>query len=71
MSDPRVERLAAVLVDYSVGAREGQQITIESPTAAAPLVREVYRRILAAGGGEVYVDGTLFLKDGKLMVGPE
>ena len=25
----------------------------------------------AAGGGEVYVDGTLFLKDGKLMVGPE
>ena len=25
----------------------------------------------AAGGGEVYVDGTLFLKDGKLMVRPE
>ncbi|WIG60951.1 MAG: Aminopeptidase [Ktedonobacterales bacterium] len=23
-----------------------------------------------AGGGEVYVDGTLFLKDGKLMLGP-
>ena len=49
MSDPRVEKLASVLVDYSVGAREGQQITIEAPTVAAPLVREVYRRILAAG----------------------
>jgi aminopeptidase len=49
MSDPRVERLAAVLVDYSVGAREGQQITIEAPSVAGPLVREVYRRILAAG----------------------
>jgi aminopeptidase len=49
MSDPRVERLAEVLVDYSVGAKEGQQITIEAPSAAAPLVREVYRRILAAG----------------------
>jgi aminopeptidase len=49
MSDPRIERLAAVLVDYSVRAEEGQQITIEAPSAAAPLVREVYRRVLAAG----------------------
>ena len=49
MSDPRIERLASVLVDYSVGAREGQQITIEAPSVAAPLVREVHRRILAAG----------------------
>ena len=24
----------------------------------------------AAGGGEVYVDDTLFLKDGKLMLQP-
>ena len=49
MSDPRVEALAAVLVDYSIGAKEGQQITIEAPAVAAPLVREVYRRILKAG----------------------
>jgi aminopeptidase len=49
VSDQRIERLAAVLVDYSVGAKEGQQITIEAPCAAAPLVRAVHRRILAAG----------------------
>jgi aminopeptidase len=49
VSDPRVERLAAVLVDYSVAAKEGQQITVEAPSLAAPLVREVYRRILAVG----------------------
>ena len=49
MSDPRLERLAAVLIDYSVGAEAGQQITIEGPSVAAPLIREVYRRILAAG----------------------
>ena len=49
MSDPRVERLASVLVDYSVGAKEGQQITIEGPAVAAPLIREVFRCILAAG----------------------
>ena len=49
MSDPRVERLAAVLVNYSIGAKAGQQITIEAPSVAAPLVREVYRRLLNAG----------------------
>ena len=49
MSDQRIERLADVLVDYSLGAQEGQQITIEAPSVAGPLVREVYRRILRAG----------------------
>jgi len=49
VSDQRIERLADVLVDYSLGAQEGQQITIEAPSAAGPLVREVYRRILRAG----------------------
>ncbi len=62
MSDPRIERLAAVLVDYSVGAKEGQQITIEAPSVAAPLVREVYRRILGAGAfplPRIGIEGTL------------
>ena len=62
MSDPRVERLAAVLVDYSVGAKEGQLITVEAPSAAAPLVREVYRRILSAGAHplpRISIDGLL------------
>jgi aminopeptidase len=62
VSDPRVEKLAAVLVDYSVGAAEGQQITIEGPAAAAPLIREVYRRILAAGAHplpRIGIDGML------------
>ena len=62
MSDPRVQKLAAVLVDYSVGAAEGQQITIEGPAAAAPLIREVYRRILAAGAHplpRIGIEGTL------------
>jgi aminopeptidase len=49
MSDNRLERMAAVLVDYSLGAKEGDQVTIEAPSAAAPLVRELYRRVLRAG----------------------
>jgi aminopeptidase len=62
VSDPRVERLAAVLVDYSVEAKEGQQITIEAPSVAAPLVREVYRKILQAGANplpRVGIEGML------------
>jgi aminopeptidase len=62
VSDPRVERLAGVLVDYSVAAQEGQQITIEAPAVAAPLIREVYRRILAVGAfplPRIGIDGML------------
>ena len=70
MSDPRVARLASVLVGYSVGAQEGQEITIEAPSGAAPLVREVYRRILAAGAHplpRIGIEGLLenLMRDGS------
>lgn len=45
-----VERLARVLVGYSVEVRPGQLILIEAPPAAAPLVRAVYAQVLEAGG---------------------
>jgi len=48
--DPRLERLAAVLVGYSVGVRPGDLAVIEAPLLAEPLVRELYRRVLAVGG---------------------
>jgi aminopeptidase len=70
VSDPRVARLAEVLVDYSIGAEAGQQITIEAPSGAAPLVHEVYRRLLAAGAHplpRITIDGMLqnLLLDGS------
>ncbi len=49
MPDSRHERLADVLVGYSAEIREGDLVLIEAPAFAAPLVREVYRRALAAG----------------------
>lgn len=49
MADPRVERLADVAVSYSTAVEPGQLVTIESGRLGAPLVREVYRRVLAAG----------------------
>jgi len=48
--DPRVERLAEVAVSYSTAVRPGDLVIVDSGPAGAPLVREIYRRILAAGG---------------------
>jgi aminopeptidase len=50
MADPRVEQLADVLVSHSTKVKEGDLVVIEASPIAAPLVRELYRRILRAGG---------------------
>ena len=48
MSDGRLARLADVLVAYSTRVGPGDLVLIEAPAGAAPLVREVHRRVLAA-----------------------
>jgi aminopeptidase len=50
VSDIRVEKMARVLVDYSVNIQPGDRVLIESTLLAEPLVREVYRRVLERGG---------------------
>lgn len=50
MADPRVERLAQLLVRYSVPVAEGHKVEISGTTLAAPLLRELYRETLRAGG---------------------
>jgi aminopeptidase len=50
MSDSRLERMADVVVGFCVGIGEGDLVTLESSTLAAPLLRELYRRVLEAGG---------------------
>ena len=50
-----VERLADVLVDYSTSVRAGRpRLHRATGPAAAPLVREVYRRVLDAGGASAH-----------------
>ena len=49
MTDPRVERLARLIVDYSLGLREGQVFRIDALDAARPLALECYRAALRAG----------------------
>lgn len=50
LADPRVEKMAEVLVQYSLRVQPGWQVVINSSTLAAPLVEAVYRQVLAAGG---------------------
>lgn len=49
MPDPRHQKLAKVLVHYSLNIQAGDEFLISSPVAAAPLVREVYREAVRAG----------------------
>ncbi len=49
MPDPRHQKLAQVLVSYSLGIKPGDKLVIEGSYVAAPLVREVYREAIRAG----------------------
>jgi len=62
VADPRVERLADVVVSYSTGVGPGDLVVIDSTPLGAPIVRETYRRVLAAGGHpevRIAVDGVV------------
>ncbi len=50
MSDPRVEKLADMLVNYSVGIKPGDKAIIEGNELAKPLITAIYQKVLEAGG---------------------
>src|SRR5205823_14222230 len=49
MADPRHQKLAKVLVHYSLKLQPGDKLAIKSRDIAAPLIREVYREAIRAG----------------------
>lgn len=49
MADIRLQRMAKVLVNYSIGVKPGERLAIRAPMITAPLVREIYREALRAG----------------------
>ena len=49
MSDPRVERLATLLIDYSLGLTEGEVLRINAGDAATPLIVELHRAAIQRG----------------------
>ena len=50
MSDPRIENLAKILVNYSVKVKPGDWVVVNANTVAHPLTVEVVRALLRSGG---------------------
>jgi aminopeptidase len=49
MADPRVETVAKILVDYSVGVQPNQLVWITGGSEGAPLILAVYQQVLERG----------------------
>jgi aminopeptidase len=50
MVDSRVEKLAGVLVNYSVGIRPGDKVVIQAGSVAEPMTKALFVAVLEAGG---------------------
>jgi aminopeptidase len=60
MTDPRIEKLARLLVEYSVGIKKGDKLSIVGHAVASPLIRECYRAAIRRGAFvdlQVAIDG--------------
>lgn len=49
MGDPRLKKLAEILVNHSLEVKKGERILIQGSTEGAPLIKEVYRKVLQQG----------------------
>lgn len=50
MQDPRLEKLADVIVNYSVAVQKNDLVRISGPIVSSPLVVALYRKVVEAGG---------------------
>jgi aminopeptidase len=53
MKDPRIEKLADLLVNYSVAVRPGDKVVIHGQTTGEPLMQAVFGSVLRAGGNPI------------------
>ncbi len=49
MKDPRIEKLADLLVNYSVAIQPEEKVLIRGSAVAEPLLVEIYKKVLQAG----------------------
>ncbi len=64
MEDPRLYKLAKVLVDYSTAVRPGEEVRIAGSFVARPLMVAVYRAVLEAGAHPL---ADVFFEDGAWL----
>lgn len=50
MNDPRIDKLAKILVNYSTDVQPGEWVGILGDVGALPLLRAVYEQVIVAGG---------------------
>ncbi|PPD57613.1 aminopeptidase [Dehalogenimonas etheniformans] len=50
MADPRIQKLAELVVKYSTKIKSGNKVVINAPVAAQPLTRAIYTEVVKAGG---------------------
>ena len=50
MADIRIEKLADLLVNYSVEVKPGDKVVIQGETTGEPLIKAVFTKVLQAGG---------------------
>jgi len=50
MTDPRVDRMAELLVNFSTRIGRGDRVLVEGEPAAGPLIESLFKHILRAGG---------------------
>lgn len=53
MPDPRIIKVAEILVDYSTRVKKGDNVLILSDFVGRPLVKEIYRLCVKRGAGEI------------------
>lgn len=63
MFDPRITKLAKVIVQYSTNINEGDEVVINAQISALPLVREIYREVLRVGGYPITLLGDEILEE--------
>ena len=50
MVDQRIEKLADLMVNYSLGIKPNDKVVVRAHTVAEPLIKALNRKILQAGG---------------------
>ncbi len=57
MTDPRIEKLSHLLVNYSVAVQPGDRVIVDGDTTGELLLKAVYAEVLQAGGHPMLMAG--------------
>lgn len=69
--DPRIARMARVLVEYSLGVQEGWEVMVNGSPVALPLIQSVCREVIRAGAHPYVLYSSPWLEEMLLEDGNE